>query len=555
MATINTDAKLRFLRGLEANLPTGKTDGYVYITTDTKAMYVDFKNASSVVERIRIGDVLTVAKVDALPTAANAQDGVLYYALEENILCTPSGSGSSRVWKQINKQSTFSSLIKSLTTTAIADGDDVKVSTVLTGSDNTSLDPATVSFTNGQNTKVGVNNGKVAIGAKDTTITGALSVAAGEGSTTATVTLTNTTGGTDASGADLTGTAAGGSFTIGAQGATVGVNGTAVTINAKIQSVAEAYKADGTHTVAIKDAANNTITSTAVTPKVIYGKDANKEAVFASGNATLSVYTKEETEDLIAEELKTANAMTFKGTLGTTASKASVTALPATAALGDTYIVNAAGSYSYKAYGATSAVSQACKVGDMFIAGPGTEGTDGNLTNLVWTYVPAGNDDLPVASAVASATQIEFKSTLASTPTSVGTIKVGNNLTGSASGTTLTINHATTTTTEATGTKVSQSVGGAATYTAVTGITHDTYGHVTGITTTEFSVVDTRLDSGSLAVGGANNAALVSMAVKDTGNKTVSGSITIGATGNDAIYVAQDATNSKITIQAVWGEF
>lgn len=553
MATINTDAKLRFLRGLEANLPTGKTDGYVYITTDTKAMYVDFKNASDVVERIRIGDVLTVAKVDALPTAANAQDGVLYYALEENILCTPSGSGSSRVWKQINKQSTFSSLIKSLTTTATADGNDVKVSTVLTGSDNTSLAPATVSFTNGQNAKVSVSNGKVAIGAKDTTITGALSVAGADN--TATVTLTNTTGGTDASGTALSGTAAGGSFTIGAQGATVGVNGTAVTINAKIQSVAEAYTDKGAHTVAIKDAANNTITSTAVTPKVIYGKDANKEAVFASGNATLSVYTKEETEDLIAEELKTANAMTFKGTLGTTASKASVTALPATAALGDTYIVNAAGSYSYKAYGATSAVSQACKVGDMFIAGPGAEGTDGNLTNLVWTYVPAGNDDLPVASAVASATQIEFKSTLASTSTSVGTIKVGNNLTGSASGTTLTINHATTTTTEATGTKVSQSVGGAATYTAVTGITHDNYGHVTGITTTEFSVVDTRLDSGSLTVGGANNAALVAMAVKDTGNKTVGSSITIGATGNDAIYVAQDATNNKITIQAVWGEF
>lgn len=100
---VNADAKLRFLRGLEANLPTAMTDGYVYVTTDTRAMYVDYKNADGALARIRIGDVLTVANIAALPTIANAKDGVLYYCLAENILCTPYGSGAGRDWKQINK--------------------------------------------------------------------------------------------------------------------------------------------------------------------------------------------------------------------------------------------------------------------------------------------------------------------------------------------------------------------------------------------------------------------------------------------------------------------
>ena len=72
------DPKFRILRGLEANLPSTKTDGYVYVTTDTRAMYVDYMNANNELARIRIGDVLTVADVASLPAVASAQDGVLY---------------------------------------------------------------------------------------------------------------------------------------------------------------------------------------------------------------------------------------------------------------------------------------------------------------------------------------------------------------------------------------------------------------------------------------------------------------------------------------------
>lgn len=547
---VNADAKLRFLRGLEANLPTAMTDGYVYVTTDTRAMYVDYKNADGALARIRIGDVLTVANIAALPTIANAKDGVLYYCLAENILCTPYGSGSGRDWKQINKQKTLSETIGTMTFTAAAAADGANMTIKMTSGGETK--DASLGVAGGTNVKVGVTDGKVTVGAKDTIVTGAIAVGAREAGGAA-ITLTNTTGGTAADGTALSGTAAGGTIGIVGTGAKVSQADNVITVDGKV-TVANTFAADGAFTTKITHADNTTATSTAVTPKVKYGVDGAKEAVFNSGTATLDIYSKNEVDTAIDAKLKAANAMTFKGTMGATG--ATVKQLPATASLGDTYIVIDNGSYSYKAVGATAATSQSCRIGDMFIAGPGEEGTDGLLKTLVWTYVPAGNDDLPIASAVATTSSIIFKSTLSNQTSTVGTVAVGDGMKATAAGTTFTIAHGdVTTAAPTTGTAVAQTPGAAkTTYTAITGVTIEN-GHVTGYETKELTVVDTALASASLtAAAVADGGATVTLNVKDTANNSKGNAITVKASGNSAAYVSAGANNT-IVIDTVWGTF
>lgn len=551
--SVNADAKLRFLRGLETNLPTAMTDGYVYVTTDTRAMYVDYKGADGNLARIRIGDVLTVANVAALPVIANAKDGVLYYCLAENILCTPYGTGAGRDWKQINKQKTLSETIGEMTFTAAAVTDGANMTIKMSSGGQTK--DASLGVASGENVKVSVANDKVTIGAKDTTITGAITTGARETGGVA-INLTNTTGGTDADGTELTGSVSGGSIGIVGSGVTVSQADNVVTIGGKV-AVANAFAADGAFTTKITHADNSTATSTAVTPKVKYGASGAKEAIFASGTATLNVYSKDEVDDAIAAQLKAANAMTFKGTMGATG--ATVKELPDTAALGDTYIVNDNGDYSYKAVGATAAKSQSCRIGDMFIAGPGDEGADGLLKTLVWTYVPAGNDDLPIVSATATTSNITFKSTLGNQVSTVGAVAVGDGMKAAATGTTFTIAHGDVeTAAPTTGTAVAQAPGTsgdkAATYTAITGVTIEN-GHVTGYETTKLTVVDTALASASLtAAAVANGGATVTLNVKDTANNSKGNAITVKTSGNSAAYVSVDESKA-IVIDTVWGTF
>ena len=548
--SVNADAKLRFLRGLEANLPAAMTDGYVYVTTDTRAMYVDYKGTDGALARIRIGDVLTVANVAALPTIANAKDGVLYYCLAENILCTPYGVGAARDWKQINKQKTLSETIGTMSFTAAAATDGANMIIKMTSGGETK--DASLGVAGGTNVKVGVTDGKVTIGAKDTTITGAISVGAREAGGAA-ITLTNTTGGTAADGTALSGSATGGTIGIVGTGAKVSQADNVITVNGKV-TVANAFAADGAFTTKITHADNTTATSTAVTPKVKYGADGAQEAVFKSGAATLDIYSKNEVDTAIDAKLKAANAMTFKGTMGATG--ATVKQLPTTASLGDTYIVIDKGSYSYKAVGATAATSQSCRIGDMFIAGPGDEGTDGLLKTLVWTYVPAGDDDLPIASATATTSNIIFKSTLGNQTSTVGTVAVGDGMKATAAGTTFTIAHGDVTTdAPTTGEAVAQTPGAAkTTYTAITGVTIEN-GHVTGYETTELTVVDTALASASLTTAAvANGGATVTLNVKDTANNSKGNAITVKASGNSAAYVSVDE-NKAIVIDTVWGTF
>lgn len=83
MANLN----LKFLRGLQASLPTAGTDGYFYLTTDTHRLYTSIDGKVVPVNE----GVITVENLDALTSVTGAKAGDFFYCTEENILCVYNG--------------------------------------------------------------------------------------------------------------------------------------------------------------------------------------------------------------------------------------------------------------------------------------------------------------------------------------------------------------------------------------------------------------------------------------------------------------------------------
>jgi hypothetical protein len=122
---------LNFKFGQYANLPSTKSAGTVYVTTDEQAMYIDLPNShdsGAELKRIRIGDIIVKNSArDAQPPFA---EDAFYYFVEENALLRWSYNTkeSKYEWKQINSVSVIQDQI-----------DDIKANisdTVMTKFDN-----------------------------------------------------------------------------------------------------------------------------------------------------------------------------------------------------------------------------------------------------------------------------------------------------------------------------------------------------------------------------------------------------------------------------------
>lgn len=81
-------AMVNFKKGLLANLPSTKTEGTFYVTTDERALYLDI-DAST---RVRIGDFQEFATLTALQANTNPSTTALYYVTELNVLAKWDGS-------------------------------------------------------------------------------------------------------------------------------------------------------------------------------------------------------------------------------------------------------------------------------------------------------------------------------------------------------------------------------------------------------------------------------------------------------------------------------
>ena len=88
-------ALLKFSRGEFKSLPTTRTEGHVYITTDEKAMYVDISNS----ERIRIGQIIELSAQEWTNLQPPYSTEAFYYiGGDYNALLKWTGSA----WVQIN---------------------------------------------------------------------------------------------------------------------------------------------------------------------------------------------------------------------------------------------------------------------------------------------------------------------------------------------------------------------------------------------------------------------------------------------------------------------
>lgn len=294
--------------------------------------------------------------------------------------------------------------------------------------------------------------------------------------------------------------------------------------NTKNSSATAVADNTGHITITVKDTDNSTVTAKTanLSETDAHGPlylTVNGTKVFNQGS--ISFYTKSE----IDSKFNGINAMTYKGTVGT---GGTVATLPTSGVkIGDTYMVSVAGTYA----------TIACKVGDLLIA-TGTE-TNGVIADgkAAWTYVPSGDDtDTQYTLKVSGQTISLVPSTNTSTNSGTMTIAGGTGLTATGSGSTITIKHNTVGRSDGTATAVS---GYGASFTAVTGVTTSTQGHVTGITTTKVTMPSAQAVNHTLGVVAGHKIRLTNPS---------SGTSDVNLANDAYITLTDDVENKKITI-------
>lgn len=523
-------ANVLFKRGLEANLPASGSavDGALYFTTDTKRLFLGNGTALLPIAE----GITTVESVSSLPTASEHK-GQFYYITGDNILAWSNGT----TWLQTNKNTTLTA-----TTTALSTANDGTVSLSIQDSDG---HQATGSFqiTNGTD--------NVAIGRDSST--GALTIS---------VTAPNTeyTLGTAANGDNVnitltpnSGTAQ--SITLAdSTSVNVALDNGAIKFNVNDSAIdaissVDLGTGDGAATNPSTNGFNIDITTSkgthkqdSIDPIIAYGNSGNQEAHFTNGTATLSVYTKTEIDDKIEDLEKSMDAMTYRGVATTAAD------IPGAegAHLGDTW----------KADGSFTIDGKQVKPGYLIIA-QGTEGTDGTIAEPTYDVVSGSVTDTTYQ-LEAMTNGIRLKN---SNNTYNGDLKIvgtandisATDVANSSYTKEIQLDLVDVTRTNSTGEAISQAAGATAAITAVTGVTTDAKGRVTGVETTSFTARDTRLSENGVtnAVSAANNVATISTTVADESGRQPSDSYTLGSTGSLAV----SASGKAVTVDLVWGNF
>lgn len=540
-------ANVMFKRGSQSALQTlidGRsfTEGTFYLTTDSDRLYF----AQSATELVLLNhQVIHVANISSLPPIAEATVGDFYYAVAENVLCTKSATGPS--WIQINKNTNDNDNTKTtdLTFTKSVDTSTKDItlsytlnqktshikgevtnelpitgSFVIKGTDIASvLTPSSVGVTSsivggkavisttgeGANTTKKVNiagNGSVSISgdADNITITGTdtkysmSSPAASTGITltekggqSTTIEFTSgkqisVSGDTDkeisiAHGqvtttkpTDTSTIAANGSFTAITEISTDNGHITSYKTNTYKMPATPEYSitgvsADNTGKINVKLKEKNGSEKTTSSGTDLY-YTINGVPVYNQGS--FEFYTKDEIKSMI----NGIDAMVYRGTVGDT----NRPSLPTdNVRNGDTYKVAAAGTFG----------GHSCKIGDLLIA-TGTEGSEGIIGNITWTYVPSGDDTDTTYQLKIANNVISLYNNVTQLDNGTVTLAKGTDMEVSTSGNTITVSHATksVTTNETISKIISDSDRKFTTITAIT----DSNGHIASITPTEFTL-------------------------------------------------------------------
>ena len=275
----------------------------------------------------------------------------------------------------------------------------------------------------------------------------------------------------------------------------------------------------GKLSMSVTDSAGKTVSANAA-DAIYYMVNGEKVA----NQGSIEFYTKEEVDGKFHD----VNAMVFMGTVGDTTKGADRATLPADGVQrGWTYKVHTAGSFG----------GHSCDVGDLLIATGIEDSTGEIITDLAWSYVPAGDDtDSKFTLSVAS-NKISLKNSTLNTAAGDVTIAAGNDINVSTANSTITVKHEDFTTTE--GAKANGGTlahGGS--FDVLEAIVTDN-GHVTGFNKKTFTLP------------ADNNTTYTIKAVDNVitldGTTGADTTVTLAA-GND-INVSTGATDNKITIK------
>lgn len=601
-----TDTRVKFLRGLQATLPSTKHDGNIYITTDERAMYIDYNNGTTT-ERIRLGDFREYASfsaISSLPTA-NLSTTALYYATSENILAKWNGT----TWTQINPQKTLDQLLTNISDTVALSNNTATITThIYTGTGASQVD---LLQTNHALTTADANAIKLTVNGSTITMRGRnvqneVSPVIASATNGATITLRNAYTGIDSDG-NAVSTTQDNSFSLlhnSSGGVKVTTNAAAGTVTLDADYRIAGGTTDSAHALVLGLTNINGGTSVIpdeskvkITPTITVGDDTTttvnatigysattQTAKAATINFALPVYTKAQVDSKIEAELKAINSMTFKGSIA--ASGGTATAPPLIAnnvRIGDTYIVaDATGTYSVD----TVPNTQAARKGDLFIA-TSTNTTDPENTlgyiepaDIKWVYVPAGDDVIheyalrkatsPAGTGANSqaafdyiylkneANQMEGPGIGIGSGIEYDTLTSNDNNAGSVIVLKHKVYNAPTTTT-GTAIAVNNTIQSGSTndsITAITGLTFEN-GHVTGYTTTQFSVIlgdnwtDTRI---AASVSSSKGVLTSQYKTTQAGSNWISSSEAMSLSSSSLTF-AKVANANELSIDLMWETF
>ena len=530
---------VQFKRGLSTALPTNNAaDGTFYLTTDTNRLYVG--NGTNLAEINRY--IVTIEKKENLPTQASIEDFV--YIKDGNIfaVCTGKDNSGNAIWTQINSVEIEEGLSTDTYVSEVSFSQDATVSgkynlELKVASKNaagaiTPLEPLTATFTIPV-INIGLTSESVTNGAK-LKLTGTGSNAndivniVGAGG----VSITRSNDG-------KTITATGKTYSIGLNETSIGLkdendsfasdkvevsddgNWIEVSNNNGKLAIAHASKTvtpstgtaveltDGTSfkvITAIKADDNNHITGYTTTDftatNTTYSLEGNRnsnnieiklkdqnDSVKSTASVDVThqitiddiVYTVKPGDELPAIYSKSAldtkfkglNAMTYKGTIGNAEQMMAIKE----GELGDTYKVseNFTVTYNNKVY--------SLYVGDLLIINGTEENSTGKVTNIAWDQIEAG-ERLDTTYTL-SATNNEIILLSSTQGKNTLTLSDDDIVTLSGTGNTISASHKTQNVTKSTN-AVSPAHGSS--FTAITEVTDDNHGHITGYKTTTYTL-------------------------------------------------------------------
>lgn len=418
-----TNDNVKFLQGTQSALnlymPSSSDaekrgaaeEGAFYLTTDTHRLYIGRKvttgtDANKVFPEEISSGIVTVAETGELGNAASmAHDGDFYYVKDSNILAVyeatydENGNITGGSWQQINAPTG----IASITNTTTVSNKIATVNAAIASSGSATTNDAKFRVEAGNNltiTKLAASGSApegFKLDATDTTY----AIAADTSDSKARIGLKKNGGSTLDSSVIING---GNTVAVTQANGQITVNGPSFA-GITSSSTGTGFKAglsytDGGGTAHDTLTDNSGAAAASWDPTITYGtsstivtgtNESTSTVHYSNGNATLDVYTREQTDRKITKEvndkIRTANAMTYVGILDSTHP------LPSEVHNGDTFKV-AGDSFNL-------GTSGTAKKGDLVIVS-GTENASGVVTSPTYNIIPAGDEPAPTANLTAA---------------------------------------------------------------------------------------------------------------------------------------------------------